>query len=263
VRRALFAALLLGCAPLAQATIGVLDIQRRVAIEEHLGRLVPLGAQFRDESGARRSLGAILAGRPAIIALVYYDCPNLCSLTLTSLAASLSRQSLRPGRDFEVAAISIDPREGPALAAAKRAAYLSHYASAARCPGCAAGWHFLTGNADAIARLAGALGYRYFWDAAQSQYAHPAGIVVLTPAGGVSQYFNGIDYPPQELRAALLRAGAGHIGSLAQRLWLLCYHYEALAGRYSGQIALLLRVLAMATLASLALLITRLARAHS
>jgi protein SCO1 len=258
--RVLLAALLLGCAPGAPAAVRVLDIQRRVGIEQQLGHLVPLDARFRDESGASRSLGAILEGRPAIIALVYYDCPNLCTLTLTSLAASLSRQSLRPGRDFEVAAISIDPREGAALAAAKRAAYLSHYAA---CPGCAAGWHFLTGSADGIAKIAGALGYRYFWDAAQSQYAHPAGIVILTPAGGISQYFNGIDYPPQALRGALLRAAAGHVGSLAQRLWLLCYHYEALAGRYSGQIALLLRVLALATLVVLALLIIRLTRAHS
>ena len=238
------------------------DIQARVGVEQRLGAAVPLAAAFSDEQGRVRPLGTFLQGKPAVMALVYFECPNLCTLTLNSLAASLAHVSLRAGRDYQVLAISIDPHEGPALAAAKRSAYLSRYGDP-DCRDCEPGWHFLTGRAEDIRAVSAALGYRYFWDAAQSQYAHPAGIVLVTPGGRIAQYFNGIEFPPSELRRALQGAAAGRTGGLAERLWLLCFHYAALAGRYSGVISVILRLLALATVAALALLILRLARGVS
>jgi protein SCO1/2 len=237
------------------------DIQQRVGVDPAIGGQVPLQTLFRDEAGTPRRLGDVIAGRPTILALVYFDCPNLCTLTLNGLATSSKHLGLRPAIDYRVIAISIDPREGPALAAAKRDDYAARFGRGA--PGCAAcdsGWHFLTGEQASIRQVAQAVGYRYFWDAAQSQYAHPAGAVVLSGAGRIVQYLNGVEFPATELRRALSLAAAGRTGSLAQRLWLLCFHYEALTGRYGGDITMAVRVLGLLTMVGLGWLLLRLMR---
>jgi len=155
--------------------------------------------------------------------------------------------------------VSIDPRDGPAMARSKLAEYLRLFGGpAGDC--CDTGWHFLTGTREQSAALAQSVGFRYFWDATQAQYAHPAGIVILSPRGKVAQYFNGIEFPPRELRQALLNASAGRTSSLSDRLWLLCYHYEALIGPYSASITMALRVLGLVMIAALAGLIIRLIR---
>jgi len=250
-----------GCLAGPAQTATVADIQQRVGLDQRLGRKLPLDVTLRDEHGTPVRLGELLGSRAALIAPVYFECPNLCTLTLNGLLLSLRSIDLTAGRDFEVIAVSFDPRERPALAQAKRDAYLERYGRGfSPCPSCTRGWHFLTGDAPQIAALLGALGFRYFWDQDLRQYAHAAAIVVVTPRGRISQYFNGVAYPPAPLRAALLAAAAEHSGSLAERLWLLCYHYESLAGPYSALIASLLRLLGFATVLALILLITRLVR---
>src|SRR5581483_10739745 len=111
----------------------------------------------------------------------------------------------------------------------KRAALLSAYDPklAATCQGCDPGWHLLTGAGSQTALLAQAVGFRYFWDPALQQYAHVAGLTIVTPEGRIARYFGGVDYPTHELRWALKQAGQERTGSAADRLWLLCYHYEA------------------------------------
>jgi protein SCO1/2 len=237
------------------------ELARGVGVEQHPGRELPLSLKFHDEHGATVPLGRYFGARPVVLALVYYRCPNLCNLTLTSLVQSLERVDLTAGRDFDIVAVSIDPREDSQLAAAKRATYVQQYTSGRpQCDGCREGWHFLTGAASQSESLAHAAGIRYLYDAAQDQYAHPAAILIVTPGGRIARYFNGIEFPPRELRWALFEAKAEHIGSVADRFWLLCFHYEALIGRYSGVIETAVRVLALATVLALGLLIFRLMR---
>jgi protein SCO1/2 len=238
------------------------DIQRRVGVAPRLGKTVPGSLSFRDERGQPVSFLEVLHNKPAILALVYYGCSNLCSMTLRNIGGSLHRLDLTPGRDFEIVAVSIDPRDGPAMARSKLTEYLGRFGRppSQNCAGCDAGWHFLTGTRAQSAALAQSVGFRYFWDATQTQYAHPAGIVILSPRGEVTQYFNGIEFPPRELREALVNASAGRVNSLSDRLWLLCYHYEALIGPYSAYITTALRILAIGLIAGLAALIIRLVR---
>jgi protein SCO1 len=245
----------------AKANAVVADIQQRVGLDQQLGRELPLAVTLQDETGRPVRLDALLGARPAVIAPVYFECPNLCTLTLNGLLSSLRGIELTAGRDFEVIAVSFDPREGPALAQAKRDAYLERYArGSGHCPGCTRGWHFLTGDAPHIATLLHALGFRYFFDQDLGQYAHAAAIVIVTPSGRISQYFNGVSYPTAQLRQALLEAAVEHNGSLAERLWLLCYHYQSLAGRYSTRIVSLLRLFGLAVVLTLIVLIARLVR---
>jgi protein SCO1/2 len=208
---------------------------RDVGIDQRLDQPLPLDATFRDEDGRSVRLGQYFGARPVVIALVYYECPMLCTQILNGLVSALSVVSLDAGRDFDVVAVSFDPREGPDLARTKKQAYLERYAR----PQTAAGWHFLTGTPDAIGRLTKAVGFRYAFDKEQNQFAHAAAIAVATPDGVISRYFYGIEYPPRDLRLGIVEASAGRVGSIADQMLLLCYHYDPSTGRY-GFIALTL-----------------------
>src|SRR5262249_44386242 len=166
---------------------------REVGFDQNLDALVPLDIPFVDERGRGVRLGDYFGARPVVLALVYYDCPMLCTQVLNSLASTLNVLALNPGKDFEVVTVSFDPREKPALAAAKKTSYLTRYNR----PGAADGWHFLTGDQGSIDRLTKAVGFRYVWDSGLKQFAHPTGITVLTPQGRLARYLFGIEYGPR------------------------------------------------------------------
>ncbi|TAH37382.1 MAG: SCO family protein [Planctomycetota bacterium] len=232
------------------------QILSQVRVDQRLGETVPLDLRFRGEDGAEVRLGDCFRDRPVLLALVYYECPSLCSMVLNGLVDGLREVGFTPGADFEVVIASIDPGETPELAAAKKQAYLGRYGR----PETAAGWHFLTGTQDPIARLADAAGFRYVYDASTDQYAHGAVIYTLTPAGVLSRYLFGVDYPPRDLRLALVEASEGRIGTLADAVLLRCYHYDPESGRYGFAIFTALRVGAAVTLLGLAALIFLLLR---
>jgi protein SCO1/2 len=199
-----------------------------VGIDQRLGEALPLDARFLDEQGRELPLVELFGERPVILALVYYECPMLCTLVLKGLCAALADVSLAPGVDYDVVAVSIDPGETPELARAARDAFAARLGGAEA----ARGLHFLCGAEPEIARLAGAAGFRYAYDPATDQYAHAAGVMVVTPEGRLARYFYGIDYPPRDLRLALVEASAGRIGSLVDQVLLLCLHYDPATGRY-------------------------------
>ena len=236
----------MGAAPPPQpATPGVLS---EVGFDQHLGESVPLDLAFTDEAGRAVRLGDYFGKRPVVLSLVYYDCPMLCTLSLNGLSAALEVLSFVPGQEFEVVTVSFDPKETPALAAAKKKAYLSRY----KRPGAQTGWHFLTGGAESIAALTRAVGFRYVWDEATKQFAHPAGVVVLTPEAKISHYLFGVEYAPKDLRLALVAAAGGRIGGPADQLLLYCYRYDPQAGRFSASILNLVRLLGVLTVLGLA-----------
>ncbi|MCA9972297.1 MAG: SCO family protein, partial [Anaerolineales bacterium] len=196
------------------------------------------------------------ADRPVVLTLGYYECPRLCGLVFKETADALrGLQGLTVGADFTVLSVSIDPGETPAIAAAKKAAHVSQAGPAAAAA--AAGWHFLTGQQAAIDRLADAVGFRYAYDPASDQFAHPTGLIVLTPDGRIARYIFGIDYPPRDLRLALVDAAAGEIGSPADQLLLLCYRYDPQTGRYTPLIASAIRWAGLGTVLLLGLVLGR------
>jgi protein SCO1 len=213
-------------------------VLRDVGYDQRLGEPVPLDAVFRDESGRAVSLGSLLRGRPVVLSLVYYECPMLCTLTLNGLASALSVLSFDAGREFDVLTVSFEPKETPALAAAKKRAYLARY----RRPGAAEGWRFLTGSTESIRALTAAVGFRYAWDEPTRQYAHPAGLVVLTPEGRIARYMYGVEYAPRDLRLALVEASARRIGNPVDTVLLYCYQYDPMRGRYGASVLKLVRL---------------------
>jgi protein SCO1/2 len=213
------------------APLGTMErpvLLREVGIDQRLGDRVPLDARFRDEDGAEVPLGRYFGPHPVVLALVYYECPMLCTQVLNGLVAAVKTLSFTAGREFEVVVVSFDPRETPALARAKKDTYVRRYGR----PGTAGAWHFLTGGEPAIASLTRATGFRYAYDDAAAQFAHAAAIAVLTPDGRIARYLFGIEYAPRDLRLAIVEASGGRIGSAIDQVLLFCYHYDPTTGAY-------------------------------
>jgi protein SCO1 len=227
-----------------------------VDLEQKLGAQVPLDAEFRDEAGRTVRLKDYFGRRPVILSLVYYSCQDLCPLTLDGLVRSLRPLSFSIGNEFDVLTVSFDPRDTPALAAAKKSDALGQYAR----PGAGAGWHFLTGHETAIQRLTEAVGFRYNYESDKDRFGHATGIMLLTSTGKVARYFYGIEFSPRDLRLGLIEASANKIGSPIDQLLLFCYHYDPATGKYSLLITNVIRLGAVATVIALAAFIALMLR---
>lgn len=242
-------------APIAQADAD--DVLDQVGLDQKLGEQIPLDVEFFDEAGQVVRLRDYFGSRPVVLTLVYYECPMLCSLILNGTVRALRTLEFSAGTEFDVLTVSIDPDETPDLAAAKKQEYLANY----RRTGAEQGWHFLTGREESIRALADAVGFRYAYDPVSGEYAHAAGIMVLTPKGQVARYFYGVEYSPRDLKLGLMEASEERIGSPVDQLLLLCFHYNPLTGKYSFAVMAAVRVAgALTVLAIVVLLVTLLRR---
>ena len=234
-RQALAAMLVLSlfCAPAVRADDARPTLLRDVGIDQRLDAQLPLDLVFQDESGRSVPLGTYFGSKPVILSFAYYECPMLCTLVLNGMGSALKVLSFDVGKQFEVVTVSFNPDDTPARAAAKKETTLKAYGRA----GGAAGWHFLTGNAAAIARLTEAVGFHYQYDAEHKQFAHAAGIMIATPQGRLARYFYGVEFAPRDLRLGLVEAAGNRIGSRVDQLLLFCFHYDPATGKY-GAIAM-------------------------
>jgi protein SCO1 len=229
------------------ASTAVPPALRSIGFEQRLDQPIPLDVPLRDESGRHIRLRDYFGARPVVLVFAYYDCPMLCTQVINGLSMALNVLSLEPGKDFEIVTVSFNPHDTPETARAKKAVYIERY----KHPGASAAWHFLTGDQPAIDRLTQAAGFKYAWDADTRQYAHPTGVIVLTPDGRLARYLFGIEYGPRDLRYALVDASAGKVGNAVDTLLLYCYHYDPLTGRYGLAIMRAVRIAAAATLVAL------------
>jgi protein SCO1/2 len=223
---------------------------RGVRFDQRLNEQVPLDLPFKDETGTTVTLGDYCRDKPVILVLAYFRCPMLCDQVLNGLVRALLDLPFDVGKEFKVVTVSFDPRETPEMATDKKRTLLERYGRS----GAGAGWHFLTGSEASIRGLTDAVGFHYTYDPDHDQFAHAAGIVVLTPMGKISRYFHDIRYSPRDLRLGLVEASANVIGSVSDQVLLYCFHYDPLEGRYGPTVINLVRaggvltVLAVATL---------------
>ena len=208
-----------------------------IGIDQHLGAQLPLDAMFTNAEGEALPLRSYVSSRPVVLALVYYRCPMLCSLVLSSVVDGLRPLSLQPGRDFDVIAISINPEETPQDAAEKQELYSRRYSR----NGGNAGWHFLVGSQPDIHAVADAAGFHYRYDTASQMYFHAAGIMILTPRWKLARYLYGAAFQPKDLKLSLIEASGNRIGSPVDQVLLYCYHYDPSAGRYGWAVVHLVR----------------------
>ncbi len=214
-----------------------------IGIDQHLNEQLPLDLMFRDEAGRTVKLRDYFGKRPVILTFAYYECPMLCTLVLNGLVKAMRAIPLVLGKDFEVVNISINPKEKPPLAAAKKNTYVKEYGRL----DAAQGWHFLTGEEEQIRQATAAAGYRYRYDPEYGQYAHASGIIVLTPEGKFSRYFYGLEYSARDLRLGLVEAASNKIGSPVDQVLLFCFHYDPITGKYGLIVARITQALGTGT----------------
>ncbi len=203
---------------------------RGIDVSERLGGSVPLNLRFADENGRQVELRDVFVqGKPVVLTLAYYECPMLCTFVLNALSKAVAELDWQPGDEYQMLTVSIDPEETPALAAAKRKVYVDSLNKG----DIGDGWRFWVGRQTEITSLAESVGFEYYYDARQDEFAHPAVVFVLTPEGVISRYLYGIDYRSKDLRLSLLEAGEGKIGSLMDRVILFCYHYDPMGKKYT------------------------------
>ena len=234
--------------PPGKAATEQIPILREVGIDQKLGDRVPFDLVFVDESGRDVRLGDLFRDRPVVLALVYYECPMLCTQVLSGLDGSLTALSFSAGKEFDLLVVSFDPGETPAIAADRRKNFINRY----RRVGSEGGIRFLTGRQESIAKLADAVGFRYAYDEAIDQFAHPAAITLLTGDGRVSRYLYGIEFAPKDLRLGLVEASEGRVGTAVDTLLLYCYHYDPESGKYGMAIMNLIRLAGVLTVVCLA-----------
>jgi protein SCO1/2 len=223
---------------------------RDVRFDQKLNEQVPLDLPFRDEAGSSVTLADYCRDKPVILVLAYFRCPMLCDQVLNGLVRAMLDLPFDAGKEFNVVTVSFDPRETPEMATDKKKTLLERYGR----PGAAAGWHFLTGAETSIRGLTDAVGFHYTYDSTNDQFAHAAGIVVLTPTGKISRYFHDIRYSPRDLRLGLVEASANLIGSFSDQVLLYCFHYNPLEGRYGPAVMNLVRLGGVLTLLAVATL---------
>jgi protein SCO1/2 len=225
-------------------------VLKKVGVTQRLNQPLPLQAVFVDDTGKSVVLGDYFGKHPALISLVYYNCPMLCSEELDGMTGALEMVKLTPGKDFDVIVISIDPAETPALAAKKKAYYLKRYGR----PETAAGWHFLTGQKAAIDAVTDAVGFGYVRvpgpDGTLSQFAHASSLEVVTTDGKLAQYYLGVEYSPKEL-LGLIEASNNKIGSPVANILTYCYHYDPETNKQSLRVARVVQFGGMVTVAGL------------
>ena len=224
---------------------------RDVRIEQKLSQQLPLDLTFRDESGREVKLGEYFGRKPVVLAFVYYDCPMLCTQVLNSMVTSFRVLPFEIGKEFDVVTISFDPRETPALAQKKKKIYVDYLPERMRADA-ANGWHFLTGDQANIERITEAAGFHYHYDETTKQFAHASGIMLTTPAGKLSRYYYGVDYPARDLRLGLIESSANKIGTPVDQLLLYCYHYDPATGKYGAVVMNIVRVAGVITMLGIA-----------
>jgi len=227
----------------ASAKPGLLS---KIGLDQRLNHHVPLDLPFVDDHAKDVRLGDFFGKRPVLLVLAYYECPMLCTQVLNGVTGALSTLNFDVGREFDVVVVSINPKEGPGLAAQKKKAYVERY----RRPHTADGWHFLTGPQESISKLAESVGFRYAFDDEIGQFAHAAGFEVLTPRGVIARYFYGIEFAPRDIKFGVMEASEERIGSPIDNALLLCYHYDPTTGRYGTAAIEAVRIGAVATVAA-------------
>jgi protein SCO1/2 len=224
---------------------------RDVRIEQKLNQQLPLDLTFRDESGRDVKLGDYFGRKPVVLAFVYYDCPMLCTQVLNAMVTSFRVLPFQAGKEFDVVTISFDPRETPELAQKKKKIYVDYLPERMRADA-ASGWHFLTGDQANIEKITEAAGFHYRYDETTKQFAHASGIMLTTPAGKLSRYYYGIDYPARDLRLGLIESSANKIGSPVDQLLLYCYHYDPATGKYGAVVMNIMRIAGVITILGIA-----------
>ena len=190
---------LLLVAPVAQGAAA----SPEVGFEQRIGQQLPMDAVFTDGLGRALPLRSYFRDRPVVRIFDYFRCPELCSLVASGATDALRQLEASVGKEYSVVTVSVDPTDTPQMAQSHEREEVLRYGRS----GAAAGWHVLVGKPADIQALTDAAGFHFRYDSRSRQYAHPSGLVVVTPRGDCLQLFRmGVDFPADKMASAIRRA---------------------------------------------------------
>lgn len=236
-----------------------------IGIEDRNGATVPRDVRLTGSDGRSFAVGEYMDDeRPLVLVFAYYQCPMLCSLVLNGAVQGLKTVKETPGKEIRVLVVSFDPRDKTDVASKKRAAYLESYERAIEpIDGSElAAFEFATGDESEVRRLAESVGFIYRWDEGLQQFAHAAGIFVVTPKGILSQALTGVDFPAEDLTTAIHEAQKGVWHSPLKSALFYCFKFNPHTGKYNLVAGRALRVAAGLTLMVLLFWMVRLFRSE-
>jgi len=208
-----------------------------VGVDEHPGAAVPAGLSFRDVDGAQVHWSSLIdRSAPTVLVLAYFRCALLCDQVIASLSRSLPAARVATGQDYRAVVVSFDPRDTPGDAVEKERTVLGTLPAFER-----ARWRFAVDDDGSAAQLAAAVGFRYRFDRASDQYAHPAVAILLSPSGRISRYLYGAAFAPEVLAPALRDAAGGRARASVERILLTCFHYVPSLRAHAAAVAWVLR----------------------
>ena len=224
-------------------------------VDEQVGNMLPMDVAFTNAQGKTVRLGEYFQdGKPAIIAMVYYKCPIVCTVVMNRLSETINALDYTVGTDYRALIFSVDPGEDTKLAASTKLAYISGYNRDADAK-VQAGWEFHTTDDSAARRLGESLGFKYR-RLDDGQYSHPVALMIITPEGKVSRYLYGFTYPARDVKLALLEASQGKlVKTIGDRMLNFCYMYDPKAGSYTLQAYRVMQIAGVITLTALTTLI--------
>lgn len=228
-----------------------------VRVDQRLNEFVPLDTTFKDDNGQTVQLKQYFKDKAVVVLPVFYKCAGVCETELYNLADSLKgfkRDFV--GREFEVVVVGIDPKETPKDAAAKKdtviASYMGPSTDQKKRLMAETGWHFLTGDLSSIRKTTDALGFKFSYDKTNGSIVHPAGLMVLTPAGKISRYFVSTEYPQRLLLDSIKDASQNIIGARDDRpFFMACIQIDPLTGQKTMNIMNTLKTAGVLTLLAL------------
>ncbi len=229
----------------AQDNAGTSQALQNVGIDEKLGEFIPLNTKFATSNGDSIRLGDLLEkGKPVILNPLYFECPMLCGLVIDGMIDVVDDLAWQPGKDYLIISFSIDPSENHETARKYRTEYINKLTRT----NAEQGWHFLTGKKPEIDKVVDAIGFKYKEVQGTGEYAHSAGIIMLSPEGKITRYLYGIKYNEFDTRNALFESADGKIGSTVEKLLMYCYQYDPDSNSYVPFAMNIMKVGGLATL---------------
>jgi protein SCO1/2 len=213
---------------------------RDIRVSAPANATLPLSETVTDAAGERRTLREVVSG-PTVLVFADYKCRTLCGPILSFVASALAQSGLRAGDQFRLLVIGLDPKSVASDIEEMRSRHID-----AGSPLLGASIFAITDDAT-IRKLTAALGYHYAFDADGTTYIHPAAAYVLTGEGRVARVLTGIGLSGVDMRLALVEASAGKIGTLNDRVRLLCSAFDPAHGTYNLAISRLLELSAALT----------------
>lgn len=214
-----------------------------------LNSTIPDGIMFKDSKGENIAITSLLKGdKPSLLCIMYMGCRSTCGPLMSDIYRKISKLNIKPGKDYNLIFVSMEPKEGPEIAAGKKANYLKEFNYTS-----GDGHYYLTGTKESIATLTKSLDFKFrAIDATGGfDYSHPTVTYYITPEAKISRFLTGFGFSPQDIKFSLLNAGQGKVGSLLDNILVRCYRFDSKNKQYVRNSMMLMSVAGAVTLIGL------------